>query len=121
MDLCGLSTHQSFCDTRTKDARQKDVDHTIRCIELGYSLAIPNNPRSTRVVGHVGQFSMKFDGEQSIEPDPRQGTPTGKVFALWVRDSFEKCIPVAEKCGVVMDWKTTGDSGSLTPQRRVAG
>src|SRR5947207_182239 len=35
--LCGFSTHQGFLSP-DKAVRQKNVDHTIHCIELAYSL-----------------------------------------------------------------------------------
>src|SRR5262245_27745785 len=35
LDLMGFSTHQGFLFP-SKDERQKNVDHTIRCIEMAY-------------------------------------------------------------------------------------
>src|SRR5262249_22182953 len=35
LDLCGFSTHQGFL-TPSAEERQKNVDHTIHCIELAY-------------------------------------------------------------------------------------
>jgi len=98
MDLCGLSTHQSFV-TPDEDARQKDVDHTIRCIELAYSLGIPTIRVNTGRWGTSGSFD-ELMANKGIEPT-LAGHTDEEGFA-WVRDSFEKCIPVAEKCGVVM-------------------
>src|SRR5262249_37246646 len=40
LDLCGFSTHQTFLRP-DKETRQKNVDHTIHCIELAYRLGIP--------------------------------------------------------------------------------
>ena len=40
LDLCGFSTHQSFVSP-DPDVRQKNVEHTIKCIELAYALGIP--------------------------------------------------------------------------------
>lgn len=40
LDLCGFSTHQSFVSP-DPEVRQKNVDHTVRCIELAYALGIP--------------------------------------------------------------------------------
>jgi hypothetical protein len=38
--LCGFSTHQGFVSPQPEE-RQKNIDHTIHCIELAYSLGIP--------------------------------------------------------------------------------
>src|SRR5436309_7093103 len=40
MDLCGLSIHQGFLYPDSAK-RQKNVDHTIHCIELAYQMGIP--------------------------------------------------------------------------------
>lgn len=40
MSLCGLSTHQSFLSPDPAE-RQKNVDHTIECLELAYAMGIP--------------------------------------------------------------------------------
>ncbi len=40
IDLCGFSTHQGFVSP-DKDVRQKNIDHTLKCIELAYRLGIP--------------------------------------------------------------------------------
>src|SRR5947209_5965569 len=37
LDLCGFSTHQTFLSP-SKETRQKNIDHTIRCIELAYAM-----------------------------------------------------------------------------------
>src|SRR5437879_3440667 len=39
LDLCGFSTHQGFLSPN-KETRQKNVDHTIHCIELPTKLGI---------------------------------------------------------------------------------
>ena len=43
LDLMGFSTHQGFVSP-DKAVRQKNVDHTLRCIELAYRLGIPTLP-----------------------------------------------------------------------------
>src|SRR5688500_12139733 len=40
IDLIALSIHQDFVDPKPEE-RQKNIDHTIRCIELAYKLGIP--------------------------------------------------------------------------------
>src|SRR5437764_12075153 len=46
LDLCGFSTHQGFLFPE-KAERQKNIDHTLHCIELAYRLGIPTMPVNT--------------------------------------------------------------------------
>lgn len=98
MDLCGLSTHQSFVSPDA-DFRQQNVDHTIHCIELAYSLGIPTIRVNTGRWGTSADFDALM-ANKGIEPR-LDGYTDDQGFA-WVREGFEKCLPVAEKCGVVM-------------------
>jgi L-ribulose-5-phosphate 3-epimerase len=96
--LCGFSTHQTFL---TPDAaeRQKNVAHTIHCLELAYALGIP----TMRVNTGRWNTSKDFDAlmkNRGIEPNlPGYSDEDG--FG-WVIGGFEKLLPVAEKCGVVL-------------------
>jgi len=96
--LMGFSTHQTFLRPDA-DERKKNIDHTIRCIELAYALGIPTIRVNTGTWGTSKNFDelMKNRG---IEP-PRQGYTDEEGFK-WVIDSFEKCLPAAQKCGVIM-------------------
>lgn len=98
MDLCGLSTHQGFVSP-DKSKRQKNIDHTIKCIELAYRLGIPVIRINTGRWGTSKSFDelMKNRG---IEP-PLPGYTDDDGFK-WVIDSIEKCLPKAEECGVVL-------------------
>src|SRR6266404_5513245 len=40
LDLMGFSTHQTFLRPDRAE-RQRNIDHTIRCIEIAYKLGIP--------------------------------------------------------------------------------
>ena len=40
VDLCGFSIHQGYVSPDA-DYRKRNVDHTLRCIELAYKLGIP--------------------------------------------------------------------------------
>ena len=66
LDLCGFSTHQTFLSPN-KEIRQKNIDHTIRCIELAYALGIPTMRVNTGTWGTSKNFNelMKNKG---IEP-----------------------------------------------------
>src|SRR5262245_1459558 len=71
LDLCGFSTHQTFLSP-DRQVRQKNIDHTIRCIELAYALGIPTIRVNTGTWGTSRNFDelMKNKG---IEP-PLQGS-----------------------------------------------
>jgi len=98
LDLCGFSTHQSFVSP-DKKVRQKNIDHTIHCIELAYRLGIPTIRVNTGRWGTSKNFDelMKNKG---IEP--RLPGYTDEDGFGWVIGSFEKCLKKAEQCGVVM-------------------
>jgi sugar phosphate isomerase/epimerase len=98
MSLCGMSTHQDFV---TPDAAERDanVKLTIELIEMAYQLGIP----TIRVNTGRWNTSKDFDelmANKGIEPT-LEGYTDEEGFK-WVIDSFEKCLPAAEKCGVVM-------------------
>jgi L-ribulose-5-phosphate 3-epimerase len=98
LDLCGFSTHQGFVSPDA-EKRQKNIDHTIHTIELAYQLGIPTMRVNT---GRWGT-SKSFDdlmANRGIEPRlPGYSDDDG---FRWVIDSFEKCLPAAEKCGVTL-------------------
>jgi len=98
LDLCGFSTHQGFLSPDPA-VRQKNVDHTIRCIELAYNLGIPTVRVNTGTWGTSKDFNelMKNRG---IEP-PLPGYTDEDGFK-WVIDGLTKCLPAAEKCGVLL-------------------
>lgn len=98
LPLCGLSTHQTFL-TPKEDERQKNIEHTTKCLEHAYALGIPTMRVNTGRWGTSKDFNelMKNRG---IEP--RLPGYTDEDGFGWVIGCFEKLIPVAEKCGVVM-------------------
>lgn len=98
LDLCGFSTHQGFVSP-DKAVRKKNIDHTIHCIELAYKLGIPTMRVNTGRWGTIKSFDelMKNRG---IEPI-LEGSTEEEAYG-WVIDSFEQCLPTAERCGVVL-------------------
>jgi sugar phosphate isomerase/epimerase len=98
LDLCGFSTHQDFVSPDAEE-RQKNVDHTIRCIELAYALGIPTIRVNTGRWGTTRDFEELMDN-RGIEPNI-EGYTDDDAFD-WVIDSLERCVPVAERCGVTM-------------------
>lgn len=98
MDLCGLSTHQSFVfPERAK--RRENIKHTIDCIELAYALGIPTIRVNTGRWGTSKDFDTLM-ANKGIEP--RLDGYTDEDGFGWVREGLEACLPAAEKCGVVL-------------------
>jgi L-ribulose-5-phosphate 3-epimerase len=98
VDLVMLSIHQDFV---TPDAaeRQKDIDHTKKCLELAARLGIPSIRLNSGRWNTIKSFDdlMKVKGE---EP-PIQGYTDENAFA-WVIESINACLPTAEREGVAM-------------------
>jgi len=111
LPLCGMSTHQGFV-TPDREKRQRNVDLTIGQIETCYQLGIPTMRVNTGRWGTSKNFDelMKNRG---IEP-PIDGYTDDDAFP-WVIESLERCLPVAEKCGVVLGLENHWGLG-LTPE-----
>lgn len=96
--LCGFSTHQTFL-TPGKEEQQKNIEHTTKCLELAYSLGIP----TMRV--NTGRWNTSKDFDELMKNkgiEPRLPGYSDEDGFGWVIGCFEKLIPIAEKCGVVM-------------------
>lgn len=98
VSLCGFSTHQGFL-SRDPAVRQKNIDHTIHCIELAYAMGIPTMRVNTGTWGTSKDFDelMKNRG---IEKTP-EGLTDEQGFQ-WVIDSLGECAKAAEKNGVLL-------------------
>lgn len=98
MSLNGFSTHQGFLSPKEEE-RQKNVDHTVKCIELAYAMGIPTMRVNTGTWGTSKNFDelMKNRG---IEP-PREGFTDADGFK-WVIAGLTACLKAAEKCGVTL-------------------
>jgi L-ribulose-5-phosphate 3-epimerase len=98
LGLCGLSTHQTFVSPDA-EVRQQNIEHTIKCIELAYALGIPTIRVNTGRWGTSKNFD-ELMANRGIEP--RLDGYTDEDGFGWVIDSLEKCLPAAERCGVVL-------------------
>lgn len=98
LDLCGFSTHQSFLYPDA-ERRQKNIEHTQKCIELAYRLGIPTMRVNT---GRWGTSKSFDDLMKARGVEPRLPGYTDDDAFGWVVDSLEKCLPKAEECGVVL-------------------
>jgi len=98
MPLVMLSIHQDFVDP-DPGARQKDVDHTIRCLELASRLGIPCIRLNSGRWNTIASFDdlMKAKGQ---EP-PIAGFTDKDAFG-WVVDAIQACLPTAQRLGVMM-------------------
>ena len=98
VDLVMLSIHQDFV-TPDKAELKKDIDHTIRCLELAARLGIPcirlNSGRWNTIKSFDDLMAAKGD-----EP-PIAGYTDEDAFR-WVIESIGECLPTAEREGVVM-------------------
>ncbi len=98
LDLMGFSTHQGFLSP-DKEKRQKNIDHTLDCLEQAYRLGIP----TIRVNSGTWGTSKSFDelmANRGVEK-PLKGYTEEDAYK-WVIDAYEKLVPEAEKRGIIM-------------------
>lgn len=98
IDLCGLSIHQGFLSPDPA-VRRKNVEHTVKCIELAYQLGIPTVRVNTGRWGTIKDFDelMKNRGVEPRLPDVSDDQAFG-----WVIDALKACLPAARQCGVTL-------------------
>ncbi len=98
VDLICLSIHQGFLSPDPA-VRQKNIDHTLHCIELAHKLGIPAMRLNTGTWGTSGSFD-KLMANKGVEP-PLEGHTDEEAFE-WVVAAIEQCLPRAQECGVVL-------------------
>jgi sugar phosphate isomerase/epimerase len=98
LDLCGFSTHQTFLSPK-REVRKKNVEHTLRCIELAYRMGIPTMRVNTGTWGTSKNFDDLMKN-QGIEP-ALEGYTDQDGFK-WVIDGYSQCLKKAEECGVIL-------------------
>lgn len=111
LPLCGMSTHQGFV-TPNRELRQRNIDLTIGQLQICGRLGIPTMRVNTGRWGTSAGFDALM-ANRGIEP-PLEGYTDDDAFP-WVIESFEKCLPTAEKHGVVMGLENHWGLG-LTPE-----
>jgi L-ribulose-5-phosphate 3-epimerase len=109
--LYGMSTHQGFVSPDAQ-VRRQNIDLTIGQIELCYALGIPTMRVNTGRWGTSKNFD-ELMANRGIEP-PLPGYTEEDGFP-WVIDALERCLPTAEKCGVVLGLENHWGLG-LTPE-----
>ena len=111
LPLMGLSTHQGFV-TPDREKRRFNIDRTIAQIEIAYDLGIPVMRVNTGTWGTSKDFDDLM-ANRGIE-SPLEGYTDEDAYP-WVIEAFEACLPVAEKCGVVLGLENHWGLG-LTPE-----
>lgn len=98
LDLMGFSTHQGFLSP-DEEKRARNIEMTREQIELAYRLGIPTMRVNTGTWGTSKNFDDLME-KRGIE-DPLPGHTDEDGFG-WVIEAFEKILPKAEECGVVL-------------------
>ena len=111
LPLMGLSTHQGFV-TPDREKRKFNIDRTIAQIEMAYQLGIPTMRVNSGTWGTSKDFN-ELMANRGIEK-PLEGYTDEDAFP-WVIEAFEKCLPTAERCGVVLGLENHWGLG-LTPE-----
>ncbi|QNL50222.1 sugar phosphate isomerase/epimerase [Olivibacter sp. SDN3] len=92
-----LSIHQSFVKPDANE-RKKDIDHTIKCINLAVQMGIPCIRMNT---GSWGTGRKAPDYYQTGKETPLPGY-TDQDAINWCIDSMGECLVEAEKVGVIL-------------------
>jgi sugar phosphate isomerase/epimerase len=112
IDLCGFSIHQGFVYPKAEE-RQKNIDHTIKCINLAYKLGIPTMRLNT------GRWNTTKDFDQLMRDrgqEPRlPGYNDDEEAFKWCIDSIQQCLKAAQDCGVLLALENHWGLG-LTPE-----
>ncbi len=98
IDLVCLSVHQDFVDPDPA-VRQKQVEHTFKCIEIAHELGIPCMRLNSGRWNTITSFDdlMKAKGEEPVTA----GYKEDDGFK-WCVEAIEKCLPKAAAAGVVL-------------------
>ncbi|MDX1951914.1 MAG: sugar phosphate isomerase/epimerase family protein [Verrucomicrobiota bacterium] len=113
IDLICLSIHQDFVDPKVEE-REKNIEHTIHCIELAYELGIPAIRLNSGRWNTIASFDdlMKARGIEPVLP----GVTEDEGFK-WCIEAIERCLKKAEECGVILalenHWGLTREPAGL--------
>ena len=98
IELICLSIHQDFVDP-DKEKRNKNIDHTKRCIDIAHDLGISYIRLNSGRWNTIESFDdlMANKGVEPVLP----GFTEDDGFK-WCIDSIQDCLPHAEQAGVVL-------------------
>ncbi|MEE2896116.1 MAG: sugar phosphate isomerase/epimerase family protein [Planctomycetota bacterium] len=111
LPIMGLSTHQGFV-TPDAEKRMFNIDRTIAQIEIAADLGIPVVRVNTGTWGTSKDFD-ELMANRGIE-SPLEGYTDEDAYP-WVIEAFERCLPTAERLGVVLGLENHWGLG-LTPE-----
>ena len=98
IDLIALSIHQGFVYPDAAE-RKKNVDHTIKCMEMAYAMGIP----CLRLNTGRWNTTKSFDDLMAAKGiEPTLPGYTDEQGFDWVNSSIEQLLPTAEKLGVML-------------------
>lgn len=98
LSVCCVSTHQSFIQPDAEKLAV-EIEHTKKCIELAYELGCPSIRINTGRWGTTKSFDTLM-ANRGIEP-VLPGHTEEEGFK-WCIDGIARCLPTAEKCGVIL-------------------
>lgn len=98
IDLICLSIHQNFVHPDPQ-YRKREIEHTIKCIEIAYELGIPAIRLNSGRWNTIKSFDelMAAGGVEPVLPGY-----TEEDGFKWCIECIEKCLPKAEACGVIL-------------------
>ncbi len=98
IDLVCLSVHQNFVQPDAVE-RRKQVEHTLKCIEIAYELGIPCIRLNSGRWNTIKSFDdlMTARGIEPVLP----GHTEDEGFA-WCIESIQQCLARAGECGVLL-------------------
>ena len=98
VSLICLSIHQDFVDP-SADYRRKQVEHTLKCIEIAAALGIPSIRLNSGRWNTIPVFTdlMKARGEEPVLPGH-----TEEDGFKWCEEAIRACLPKAAECGVLL-------------------
>lgn len=98
IDLICLSMHQNFVSPNA-DYRKRNVEHTLKCIEIAYKLGIP----CMRI--NAGQWNTRKDFDDLMAhrgmEEVIEGYTEDDGFK-WAIDAIGECVDKAAECGVIL-------------------
>ncbi len=98
LDIYNFGIHQDFVWSEVEE-RQREVVHTLRCIDLAHEMGIPSIRINSGGFRKRGPFSELIAAGGRVEP--WDGYTFDDGFE-WVIDSIEQCLPHAERRGVML-------------------
>jgi sugar phosphate isomerase/epimerase len=98
IDLICLSMHQNFA-TPNAEARERNVKHTLKCLDIASRLGIPSMRINAGTWGTTKSFTKLMENRGIEQPPP--GVTEEDGFK-WVLEGIGKCLARAEELGVIL-------------------